>query len=385
MTAAPSPRTLALLERLVAFPTVSRGSNLALIDWARAELEAAGATCRVIPDAEGRRANLLATLGRGRGPGLAFSGHTDVVPVEGQDWATDPFAATVVGDRVHGRGTSDMKGFIAVVMALAPEMARAPGRFHIALSYDEEVGCLGAPDLAAALAGAEPRPRGCVVGEPTGLRPIVGHKGAAAYECRVTGRTVHASLAPRGVNAIEYAARLITRLRAVAAEVQGRETHHPGFDIPFTTASTGVVEGGSAANITPDACVFRFDLRLLPGTRPEDLIEPLAAHARDELLPEMRTVAPESDIVFRRLGGVPAFEADPDGPFLREVERAAGSNGERGYVAFATEAGLFHGEGIPTVVCGPGSIEQAHKPNEFIELAQLAQAESFVRRLITAG
>jgi acetylornithine deacetylase len=238
--ATPSAEVLATLSRLVGFPTVSRDSNLDLIDSVRAELEALGARCRVILDGEGRKANLLASFGSGEG-GLVFSGHTDVVPIDGQAWTSDPFVLTERGNRLYGRGTADMKGFIALVLATAPQMAASGRSFHIALSYDEEVGCIGARSLVQNLIESGMRPSGCVIGEPTGLKPVIGHKGASAYVCEVRGREAHSSLAPEGVNAIEYAARLIEKLRLIGERFRAEERRHDGFDIPFTTINTGVI------------------------------------------------------------------------------------------------------------------------------------------------
>lgn len=377
----PSMETLAILERLVAFPTVSRDGNLDLIRHVQSLLEPLGAVCRLTFDAARAKANLLASFGQGDG-GLVFSGHTDVVPVDGQAWDVEPFRLTELGGRVHGRGTADMKGFIAIVLAAAPRMAASGRPFHIALSYDEEVGCIGARDLVADLVAAGIRPSGCIVGEPTGMRPVLGHKGANAFSCEVRGREAHSSLAPHGVNAVEYAARLITHLWTIGERLKRTEKRHPGFDIPYTTINAGVIGGGVMANIVPAECKFRFDIRHLPWTKPETIVRELREVAGAEMLPAMRAIAPAAGIAIRPIGHVPAFDMPPDDPFVRRVERAAGSNGDHGYVAFGTEAGLFQQAGIPTLVCGPGSIEQAHKPNEFISLSQLALGEAFVWNLI---
>ncbi len=377
----PSPATLANLERLIAFPTVSRDGNLDLIRHVREQLGALGASCRLTYGAGGTKANLLASFGQGDG-GLVFSGHTDVVPVDGQAWDSDPFRLTGVGERLYGRGTADMKGFIAIVLSAAPMMARSDRPFHIALSYDEEVGCIGGRELVADLMAAGIRPSGCVVGEPTGMRPVLGHKGANAFSCEVRGREAHSSLAPHGVNAVEYAARLVSHLWTISERLKRTEKRHPGFDIPFSTINTGVIGGGVMANIVPAECRFRFDIRHLPWTRPEAIVRELREVAGAEMLPAMRAVSPEAGITFRAIGHVPAFDMPPDDPFVRRVERAANSNGDHGYVAFGTEAGLFQQAGIPTVVCGPGFIDQAHKPNEFISLDQLCLGETFVWNLI---
>lgn len=379
--ASPSAEVLATLSRLVGFPTVSRDSNLDLIGSVRDELEALGARCRVTLDGGGRKANLLASFGTGEG-GLVFSGHTDVVPVDGQAWTSNPFGLAQRDGRLYGRGAADMKGFIALVLAAAPQMAASARPFHIALSYDEEVGCIGARGLVQDMMEAGIRPAGCVIGEPTELRPVIGHKGASAYICEIRGREAHSSLAPEGVNAIEYAARLVERLRGIGERLQARERRHDGFDIPFTTINTGVISGGLMANIVPSECAFRFDIRRLPWTSAAEVVAELEAFAKNELLPLMQAVAPEAGIAVRQIGSVPAFDISQEDPFVRLVEHAASSNGRPGYVAFGTEAGLFQEAGIPTVVCGPGSIEQAHKPDEFISLDQLARGEAFIRALI---
>lgn len=382
----PSDQALEWLERLVAIPTVSRNSNLGLIEMARDILAGLGATCRLTYDAAGGKANLLATFGAGREGGLVFSGHTDVVPVTGQAWDSDPFRLERRGELLFGRGTADMKGFIAAVLAQAPAMAARGGErpIHIALSYDEEVGCLGAPAMIADMIAQGMKPFGCVIGEPTEMRVALGHKGACAYRCRVCGREAHASLAPTGVNAIEYAARLIERLRTIGLRLQAQERRGEAFDVPFTTISSGVISGGVATNIVPRDCEFRIDLRHLPWTAPETIIGELERYARDELLPEMRAVAPEAEIVLEPLGRVAALDTASVHPFARFVLGLRGPDAVPGQVAFGTEGGLFDAAGIPTVICGPGSIVQAHKPNEFIALSQVFQAEQFIAQVIGA-
>ncbi len=389
MTApAPSAEVLGRLEKLIAFPTVSRDSNLGLIEWVRDELARQGVASRLSYDDERRKANLFATLGPLRPGGLVLSGHTDVVPVDGQDWKTDPFRAVIADGRVYGRGSADMKGFIAVVLAAVPKMlagARAGDPpFHIALSYDEELGCVGAPRLIDDFRAAGIQPARCVVGEPTSMRLVNGHKGGIVHRCRVHGRAAHSALAPQGVNAISYAALLITRLREIAQRLQRTEAPDAGYDVPHTTFNVGTISGGIASNIVAELCEFRFDIRYLPSTSPQSLVEELRATA-DELLAEMRAVAPEAAITFERVGGILPLATDAAAPIVGEVSRLLGTTEAPTRVGFGTEAGLFDAAGIATVICGPGSIAQAHKPNEFVSFEQLARCERFVEALIQQG
>lgn len=380
----PTAETLDILRTLIAFPTVSRDSNLGLIEWVRDELARQGVASRLTYDAQRRKANLFATLGEGPLPGMILSGHTDVVPVDGQAWDTDPFVATERDGRIYGRGSADMKGFIAAALGLVPHALASPGvrPLHLALSYDEEVGCVGVRGMIRDLEESGLRAAGCLVGEPTGMRLVLGHKGGRAYRCCVKGREAHSALTPMGVNAIEYAALLIARLRELALQMRTSEKRHEGFDVPFTTMQTGVIKGGIASNVVAKDCEFRFDIRYLAWTDPGAVEAELRRHAEEVLLPQMREVAPESEISFEQLGEVPGFEIDAEEPLARYVRRLCGGDGTRHYVGFGTEAGLFQRMGVPSVICGPGHIEQAHKPNEFVALEQLAQCESFLREMV---
>lgn len=384
---APSPRrptddTIAILRSLVGFATVSRDSNLSLIDWVRDYLARYGIESHLSKGPDPTKANLFATIGSGAG-GIVLSGHTDVVPVDGQSWSSDPFDLIERDGRLFGRGTCDMKGFIAAVLAKVPALAAASRDepIHLAFSFDEEVGCLGARHLLADLAKRGIRPRGCIVGEPTSMIAVVGHKTGSAYTCTVTGRESHSALAPNGVNAVEYAARLIERIRQIAERMIAEERRHDGYEVPYSTLQTGVVAGGHASNIVPALCTMRFDMRTLPWTDPDALFAELEAYARDELLPLMRATAPEADISLALKGRVPGFSIDEDAPLVRYVRRLAGSNAPPGFVAFGSEAGLFQEQGVPSVICGPGSISQAHKPDEYVSLEQLALCEDFLDRL----
>jgi len=375
--------TWEMLDRLIGFDTTSRESNLGLIEWVRDWLTGQGIACRLTYDSTGAKANLFATVGTGSRPGIVLSGHTDVVPVDGQAWDTHPFKATLSNDRVYGRGAADMKSFIAVALAMTPRFLAADLRapVHFALSYDEEVGCIGVRGLLADLAENGIAPAGCVVGEPTSMRVVVAQKGMHVYDCRVRGREAHSALTPQGVNAIEYAAKLIVYIRNVADRIRDGGHRADGFDVPFTTLQTGTIRGGTAHNIVPRECAFQFEFRYLPGADPKALFDEIESYARSALEPEMRRVASDAAIEIRPRVDVPGLDIDVDHE-LAELVRGLARNDAVGRVAYATEAGLFQRAGIPSIICGPGSIEQAHKPNEFITLDQIALCESFMERLV---
>ncbi len=377
-----SPASRTMLERLVAFPTVSRDGNLELIDYVRSYLQGFGIASELTFDDERRKANLFATIGPEDRGGICLSGHTDVVPVDGQDWSVPPFAVTEREGRLHGRGACDMKGFLAAVLGLVPEFLEQNLRIpiHLALSYDEEVGCLGVRRLLARLAEREVKPAACIVGEPTGMTPVTGHKGKLSMRCHVHGLECHSAIAPTGVNAVEYAAELIVRLRRMAA---ARRTGGPfdlAYDPPYTTIHTGVVQGGTALNIVPRDCRFDFEFRYLPADDPGRLLAEVTDFAARELLPQMRAVSPDAGFRFEEIAAFPGLAMTDDDPVTRQVMELTGAE-RTGRVSFGTEAGLFQAAGIPTIVCGPGQIAQAHKPDEFIEIDQLARCEGFLRRL----
>ncbi|MCX8004576.1 MAG: acetylornithine deacetylase [Burkholderiaceae bacterium] len=388
--AVPSAAALQMIDALLAYPTVSRDSNLGLIEHARDYLARLGAKPRLIYDSSRRKANLFCSLGDEaamRSGGLVLSGHTDTVPVDGQDWDSDPFRATHRDGRIYGRGAADMKGFIAVALAWAPRFLAAAERVpvHLALTFDEETTFLGVKTLLADLAERDVRPAACIIGEPTDMQAIVAHKGKHDFCCRVRGREAHSALAPSGVNAIEYAAQLIAFIRALAERQAREEPRDARFAVPYTTLQTGTVHGGIAVNVVPRDCRFEFEIRNTPGVSAEALAGEIVGYARRELLPRMRAVAPEADIVFEPGMDLPAFGIDPQAPLVRWAQELAGT-AQRGpgAVGFATEASMFMRAGIPTVVLGPGSIEQAHKPNEYITYAQVAACEAFFERLLAA-
>ncbi len=387
--AGPSAEARALIERLIAFETVSRDSNLGLIEWARDYLEGHGARTRLTYDASAKKANLFATLGDSPKPGLILSGHTDVVPVDGQAWDTDPFSAVEQDGRLYARGSADMKGFIGIALAQAPKFAaalaagRLDGPLHYALSYDEEVGCLGVRGLIRDLEEQGIRPAGCVVGEPTSMQPIIAHKGTHRFRCAVHGREAHSSYVTHGVNAIEYAARLIVFVRGVAERLAEHEQRDYGFTVPYSTLSTGLIRGGIAANVVPKDCEFQFDMRTLPQTSPETLYHEIRAHA-EELAAQMRRVDPQAGIDLTWVSQTVGLAAAETDALVRWAMRLSG-NHSVGKVSYGTEAGLFQQMGVPAVICGPGDIAQAHRPNEFVALDQLARCEAFMNGIISSG
>ena len=378
----PSAELLAMLERLIAFPTVSKDSNLGLIEWTRDYLAGLGATSRLTYDATGKKANLFATLGEGSRPGLVLSGHTDVVPVEGQAWDTDPFKATVIGDKLYGRGSADMKGYIATALVMAPKflVSKADAPLHFAFSYDEEVGCLGVRSLIQDLKDIGLKTAGCIVGEPTLMQPIIAHKGTHRFRCCITGREAHSSYTTQGVNAIEYAARIIVYIRQMADRLQQLETRDYAFTVPFTTMQTGLIRGGLAANIVPKECEFIFEARTLPGASEHKLFQEVKDYAAT-LLPEMQRVEPNAAIKLDMIASAPGMNMQESDDIVK-LAASLTRNKPNGAVSYGTEGGLFQAAGIPTVICGPGDIEQAHRPNEFVSLAQLAQCEAFMQRLL---
>ncbi|KAF3999626.1 acetylornithine deacetylase [Glaciimonas immobilis] len=378
----PSPEIITMIERLIAFPTVSRDSNLGLIEWTRDYLAGLGVTSRLTYDASGKKANLFATLGQGKKPGLILSGHTDVVPVEGQAWDTDPFKATIKDGLLYGRGSADMKGYIATALAMAPKFLAADmdAPLHFALSYDEEVGCIGVQGLIKDLQELGLTPAGCIVGEPTSMQPIIAHKGTNRFRCCITGREAHSSYTTLGVNAIEYAARIIVYIRQMADRFAQLETRDYGFTVPYTTMQTGLIHGGLASNIVPKECVFDFEARTMPGVDAGVLYQEVQDFAA-KLLPEMQLVEPNAKIAFEWLASAPGLNTKEHDAIV-QLAASLSRNKTTGAVSYGTEAGLFQRAGIPTVVCGPGNIEQAHRPNEFVALEQIAQCEAFMMRLL---
>jgi acetylornithine deacetylase len=381
MEASPSTQALELARTLVRMNTVSRESNLELIHHIRDELARHGVASRLTFDGERRKANLFATVGEGKPAGVILSGHTDTVPWDGQDWSVDPLGAVVRDGRLYGRGSADMKSYIGLAVAQVPRYLAAdlPFAIHFAFTYDEEVGGFGVGELLADLREQGVRPRACVVGEPTSMVPALAHKGVYRWRCRVKGHAAHSSLTPQSVNAIEVSARVIGKLVDMTERWRDGPARYAGFDVPYTTGSVGVIEGGIADNVVPADCRFHYEFRNLPGTDALEMQAEIERYARG-LEPAMRAVDPDTGIRFETICAMPAFLARADDPAVQLAHRLAATDATA-LVAFGTEAGMFQGAGIPTVVCGPGSISQAHQPDEYVALEQLAACERFLRAL----
>jgi acetylornithine deacetylase len=380
---------IAILERLVAFDTISAKSNLELVGWIADYLDGHGIKSVLTRNSEGTKANLFATIGPGERGGVILSGHTDVVPVEGQAWHSDPFRlethpADQGSDRLYGRGTADMKGFIALVLAMAPQALAQPLEIplHLAFSYDEEVGCLGVPELIRELPKAAARPRLAIIGEPTEMQVANAHKGIHFLRTRITGREAHSSTPERGVNAISAAAEIIAEIGRLAAECRAAAQPDSGFDPPYTSFNIGRISGGAAVNIIARDCAFEWEFRPLPGEDGAALQRRIDDFVNAQLLPRMRAGHPEADVETRTMARVPPLVPDSASPAEALARRLTGANTTT-TIAFATEAGLFQAAGIPAVICGPGSIDVAHKPDEFISREQLAAGEAFLDRLLS--
>ncbi|MDR6352999.1 acetylornithine deacetylase [Pantoea sp. SORGH_AS_0659] len=371
-----------LLEKLVAFDTTSRESNLALIDFVWRYLNDLGVNGELIHNAERSKANLYARLGPAGDGGVMLSGHSDVVPVEGQNWSVPPFALTERDGKLYGRGTADMKGYIACMLAAVPHFLAQPLKqpLHLAISYDEEVGCLGVRTLLEALSQRPEKPSICLIGEPTELQPVLGHKGKLGVRCEVKGAACHSAYAPQGVNAIEYAAQLVHQLTAIGERLAQTAQHDTRFDPPFTTVQTGIIRGGTVLNIVPAECVFDFEVRTLPQHDAQAVAAEIETFAQSELVPRMQAVAVDSAIRFYPISGYPGLLTDAQSDAARLIAYLTQSS-DFSTVAFGTEGGLFHQAGIPSVICGPGSMAQGHKPDEFISIAQLDACDAMLQRL----
>ncbi len=376
--------SLDLLRRLVGFDTQSHKSNLELIDFIRGYLLDLGVETTLIHDDDGGKANLYATLGNADKPGLLLAGHTDVVPADGRDWSSDPFTLTERGDKLFGRGACDMKGFIAAALALAPEfLARKSHRpVHFAFTFDEEVGCFGAQKLVEHFAHLAVRPKACVVGEPTSMRVINGHKGKASYRCEVRGLEGHSAHTDKAVNAVEAGAELVARLRMMARRLKSDGPFDRSFDPPYSTLHTGTIEGGTALNIVPRACAFDFEIRTLPGQDAGDLIAELKDFAEQTLAPEMHAISEATGFTWAETSAIPALAPVADSHITDTAMAITGDNAP-GRISFATEAGLYQEAAIPTIVCGPGDIKDAHRPDEFVSLDQITRCEDFLRAMVS--
>ena len=369
-----------LLATLVGFDTTSAKSNLALIAFVQDYLAGHGIASTLVPSDDGQKASLYATIGDGEG-GIGLSGHSDCVPVTSQTWTSDPFTLTTQDGKLHGRGTCDMKGFIACVLATVPKFKAAPLKepIHIIVSYDEEVGCAGVRPLIARIGTDLPRPRAVIIGEPTSMAVIDGHKRIDVYRTTVTGKEAHSSLPSLGVNAISVAAKLVDEVDRIADEFAATE-NDPRFEPPYSTVSVGMIDGGTAPNIVPKTCEFRWQIRSLPNMPVGAVSDRLSAFAERELLPKMRNVAPSAAIETESQTSVPAFTAAPQSEAVALAMALTGAN-RTSAVSYATEAGLFEDAGYPAVICGPGDIAQAHAADEFVSIAQIEACLRFLEDL----
>ncbi|CZT26608.1 acetylornithine deacetylase [Pseudomonas cerasi] len=379
-----SPRALEILKRLIAFDTVSSEPNMALIEYVRELLASKGIESLIVKDETGKKANLFASTGPRDVPGVLLSGHTDVVPAAGQAWTMPPFQATLRDGRIYGRGTCDMKGFIALAIDAMLNAADMPlmRPLQLALSHDEEIGCVGVRRLLDVLHLAPVRPFLCVVGEPTLMQFAVGHKGKASYRTFCRGQEAHSSLAPRAVNAIHLASDFIAELRKSQKQIEQQGARDEGYDIPYSTLHIGRIDGGKALNIVPNLCTMEFEFRNLPGDNPDLLLEQLRERA-EVLVREARQLSGVADIEIEVMNEYPALETHPSVEAVRMLHAFAEPGTQHIKVSYGTEGGLFAGRlNVPVVVCGPGSIEQAHKPDEFIDESQMDAGERFLQSLL---
>ena len=375
--------TVELLARLVSFDTTSARSNLDLIHFIRDYLDGFGIPSQLIADDSGAKANLLATIGPADVPGVVLSGHTDVVPAIEEGWTSPPFELHERDGKLFGRGTADMKGFIAAVLAQVPALLSAglKNPVHFAFSYDEEVGCLGVRKLLPRLAELPAKPWLCIVGEPTMMRTVIGHKGKVACETRVRGHACHSAQAPLGVNAIEYAAELITFIRSEAKRIRCDGPFDEAYVIPHTTLNVGPMSGGHATNIVADSCTFSWEIRHLPDQDPQVLIDRIRAYAAERLEPQMTAIAPETGFAINETNAYPGLDMNANDKAVSFLSQLTGQN-SIGKVDFGTEGGFFQkSAGIPALVCGPGDIADAHKRDEFVALDQLKAADAFLAKL----
>lgn len=379
-----NPDALAWAQRLVRMDTRSDQSNLALIECIADHLRSLHVPVRLTYDDSRRKANLFATVGAGKAAGTVLSGHTDTVPWDGQAWTLDPLSAAVQDGRLYGRGSADMKAFIGLVVAHTPLWLEAnlPHAIHYAFSYDEEVGGWGAMNLIADLREAGVAPRMCLVGEPTDMIPALAHKGVHRWHCHVRGKAAHSSLTPMAVNAVEAASRLVAHIADLGDQLRAGPDQQAGFDVPWTTSAVCRLSGGIADNIVPEDCRITYEFRDLPGTDVDALQQQVEARAR-ALEGAMQAVDPASGFSFEKFTAMPAFRAAPDEPAVQLALKLAGTR-QTTLVAFGTEAGLFQRAGMSTVVCGPGSINQAHQADEYVSLEQLTRCQAFLQGLAQA-
>lgn len=378
-------RARAILDKLIAFDTTSRNSNLELIEWVEAYLAQHGVTGHRVTNEAGDKSNLFATIGPDVEGGVIMSGHTDVVPVDGQDWSHDPFVTREEGGKLYGRGTSDMKSFIALTLAFAPQFVKGSKPIHLAISYDEEVGCLGAPAMIEQMRSAVPTPRLAIIGEPTSMRLVTGHKGISVHKVEVHGSEAHSSLVNHGISANEHAVDLMATLIQLSRELKEQadpdDDRLRGFDPPYPTLTIGVMQGGEAANILAGKAEFQFDLRCPPGYDADAVLAPFVARC-EALDKELQARFPQAGVTYQKVANAPPLGDEGSEDAVAFVQSLTGENSAPSKVSYGAEAGQFQQGGFPTVICGPGSIEQAHQPNEWIAIDQLEQGVRFMERLV---
>jgi acetylornithine deacetylase len=371
-----------LLEKLVSFDSVSSNSNLPIIGFIEGYLKAYDVECVRVPSPDGQKSNLLARIGPNVEGGIVLSGHTDVVPVAGQAWDTDPFTLTQRAGKLYGRGSADMKAFIAIAMAMVPQFQKAElsKPFWFAFSYDEEVGCLGAPHLLEHMVHNIPAPSFAVIGEPTMMQVVTAHKGVLSFETKVSGLEWHSSQPQLGVNAVHYACELVQFLSGLNSELSASGTKDTRFNPAHSTVHVGTIHGGTARNIIPKECVFHWEIRPLPGDNPSALLARFSDHCL-ELLKTMRKTYPQADIVSRPISHMDGVTLPAEAGTARELVMHCAKTNQEHVVSYGTEAGVFNNHGIPAIICGPGNIQQAHKPNEYIDRSQIDACVIFMQEL----
>ena len=376
-----------ILKSLVGFDTTSAKSNLDLIEFIESYLNNHKIKSTLVYDSLGKKANLYATIGSGSEGGIMLSGHTDIVPITGQTWTDDPFHLTQKENKLYGRGTADMKGFLALILSRVPKMisTNLSKPIHLAFSYDEEVGCVGVHRLLDLINGNSIKPTFCIVGEPTSMEVVTGHKGKCGYQVVVRGLSCHSGQAPFGVNAINYAAKLISHITEISKEKSIKGPFDYDYEVPYTTLHTGVISGGTILNIVPDSCQFEFEIRHLIEDNPRELINKIKLYAKEHLVPDMHKISSKTDIHFEEKVTYPGLSIDENSEPVRYIKKLL-NNEKHKKVIFGTEGGLFQKKlNLPTVVCGPGSIDQAHKADEYISINQLEKGGKFLDDLITSS
>ena len=378
--------TIDILKSLVGFYTTSSKSNLDLIEFIESYLNNHKIKSTLVYDSSGKKANLFATIGSGNERGIMLSGHTDIVPITGQTWTDDPFHLTQKENKLYGRGTADMKGFLALILSRVPKMisANLSKPIHLAFSYDEEIGCVGVHRLLDFINSNSIKPVFCIVGEPTSMEVVTGHKGKCAYQVVVKGLACHSGQAPFGVNAVDYAAKLISYIAEIAKEKSIKGPFDYDYEVPYTTLHTGVISGGTILNIVPDSCQFEFEIRYLIEDNPKELINKIKLYTKENLLPNMHKVSSKTDIHFKEKVTYPGLSIDENSEPVKYVKKLLNDEKHK-KVIFGSEGGLFQEKlNLPTVVCGPGSIDQAHKANEYISIDQLEKGGKFLDDLINS-